>query len=206
MITDKIYTDVKKGNLAKDSDLNKIFNTSNYDDQIKNMLDNGEYSLTTEERRKKVSERKKEIISYILKNYTDIKNNKLTSDIIEEILKKIKYTVDPHINGSKQARDLIKKFSNTYPIKKISINGILNYPNYYQESLQKILPNYTHISSSKITDDKYVLEISISPGDFDEFINILQKNTNGDFEFNVCDQFTNINDDTKKEKKGKKRK
>lgn len=63
VITEKIYIDVKKGNLAKDSDINKIFNVYDYQEQIKIMLENGEYSLTTDERRKKVDEKRKDIIS-----------------------------------------------------------------------------------------------------------------------------------------------
>ena len=96
LVTDKIYSDIKKGNEAKVSDLKKIFGTDNYDDCVKVMLDFGEYSMSTEERRKKVDLRKREIISYITKNYTDIKNNnKISVELIEEILKKLKLLLIP---------------------------------------------------------------------------------------------------------------
>ena len=207
--TDNIYLDIKKGNVAKETDLEKNFGTSDYEECIKVMLDKGEYSLTTEERRKKVEQRKREIISYISKNYVDTKTNiKITIDIIEETLKKIKMTIDPHISGNKQAKDIIRKFINCYPVKKISIDGSLNIPYYLQEKMNKILSKYSDISSIYKNENicKTIYDLSIAPGDFDELMNVLQKVTNGEFEFNLStDKVDNNSSKQSDDKIGKKK-
>lgn len=209
LVTDNIYSDIKKGNLAKESDLEKIFGTIDINKCIEIMLQSGEYSMTTEERRKKVEQRKNEIISYISKNYIDPKSNtKLLVDTINEPLKKIKLVIDPHISGSKQAKDNIKKFTAVYPIKKISIDGTLNCPSYLTTKIKNILPKYSSIVSSKTVDNSLIMDLSVAPGDFDELMNILQKTTNGDFNFDLLDNSTskNSNEDTKINKKKKKKK
>lgn len=203
IVTDNIYTDVKKGNLAKTSDLQKIFNTDNIEECVKIMLENGDYSLTTAEKRQKTEDRRREIINYLTKNYTDTKNNKLTVDIIDEILKKIKITIDPHINGNKQARDLVRKFTNLYPIKKISQDGTVIVPNYLQTKTQNLLSKYCDICSKYNIDDSLYYDVSIAPSDFDNLMNLLQKTTNGDYQFNLPNESSSNIINTKKKKKRK---
>ena len=96
----------------------KIFNTDNIEECVKIMLENGDYSLTTAEKRQKTEDRRREIINYLTKNYTDTKNNKLTVDIIDEILKKIKIT------KHKKFISLIQREINV--MKNLSHKNILN--------------------------------------------------------------------------------
>ena len=58
--------------------LNKHFKTTNSNEIIKQILLKGELNLTTDQRRKMVEEKRKQIIQYINKNFVDPKT-KLTS-------------------------------------------------------------------------------------------------------------------------------
>ena len=83
----------------------------------------------------------------------------------------------------------------------------LKYPSYYSTKLQNILPKYCDIISNCKDKENYTQELSIAPGDFDELMNILQKITNGDFEFNFPnDVSTNTTNNTQKRKKKIKKK
>ena len=211
LLTDNIYTDIKKGNIAKKSDLIKSFNKEDINDCIKIILDEGDYNLTTQERRKLVDKRKDEIISYIMKNYNDLQNNKLNSLQIETILKKIKLVVNPHIIGSRQAKDLINKFKKEFPLKKSSKDGILKFPLYFYNKISNYLSDYCDIICKKSDNEYYYLDIAVSPSDFDNLMEALQKTTFGDFQFEILNNNIISNNDSennstihkKKKKKNK---
>ena len=85
--------------------LNKHFKTTNSNEVIKQILLKGELNLTTDQRRKMVEEKRKQIIQYINKNFVDPKT-KLPHPIqrIENGLEDVRVVIDPF----KKAEDQIK--------------------------------------------------------------------------------------------------
>jgi ribosome maturation protein SDO1 len=65
-------------------------------DCIKIIMEKGEYNLSTAERKEKVEKKRKEIINYIHKYYTDPRS-KTAHPVtrIEGALSEIKYNIDP---------------------------------------------------------------------------------------------------------------
>src|SRR6476659_1345699 len=96
LISDEIYSDANKGSRVSSDKLNKHFKTTNTNEIIKQILSRGELNLTTDQRRKMVEEKRKQIIQYINKNYVDPKT-KLPHPIqrIENALENVRVVIDP---------------------------------------------------------------------------------------------------------------
>src|SRR5689334_4333729 len=96
LISDEIYSDASKGSRVSAEKLNKYFKTTNSNEIIKQILSKGELNLTTDQRRKMVEEKRKQIIQYINKNYVDPKT-KLPHPVqrIENGLENIRVVIDP---------------------------------------------------------------------------------------------------------------
>jgi ribosome maturation protein SDO1 len=71
LVSDEIYTDANKGLRAGSEKLSKYFKTSDSIEVAKQILLRGEHSLTTEQRRRMIEEKKKQIVQYISKNFVD---------------------------------------------------------------------------------------------------------------------------------------
>src|SRR6188474_1466157 len=65
LVSDEIYSDANKGSRAANDKLIKYFKTTDPTEVAKQILSRGELSLTTDQRRKMVEEKRKQIIQYI---------------------------------------------------------------------------------------------------------------------------------------------
>ena len=75
LVSDEIYSDANKGTRAAGEKLVKYFKTIDHVQIATQILSKGDLSLTTEQRRKMVEDKKKQIIQYINKNFVDPKTH-----------------------------------------------------------------------------------------------------------------------------------
>jgi len=109
LIAETIFADANKGTRASDENLRKAFGTT---DQLKiaeTILKKGTMQLTTEQRRKMVEEKKKQIIDFISRQAVDPKTNlPHPPGRIENAMEQIHYPIDPYKPMEEQAKDIIK--------------------------------------------------------------------------------------------------
>jgi ribosome maturation protein SDO1 len=118
LISDEIYSDANKGSRAGNDKLIKYFKTSDSLEVARHIITRGELSLTTDQRRKMVEEKKKQIIQYINKSYVDPKTH-LPHPImrIESALGEIRLTVDPFKPAEDQAKNVVDALRKVLPLK-----------------------------------------------------------------------------------------
>ena len=71
LVSDDIYTDSGKGTRPSTEKLQKAFNTEDQTIIAEIILQKGDLNLTTDQRRKMVEEKKKQIVHFIAKTYVD---------------------------------------------------------------------------------------------------------------------------------------
>ncbi len=114
----EIFKDAKKGERASASLLKEVFGTDNIEEVAKEILTKGEIQLTVEYRRKLIEEKKKQIIEYIRRISIDPRTKApFTYKRLEEMLKSIKFNIDPFKPIEPQAEEIIKNLKKKYPIK-----------------------------------------------------------------------------------------
>lgn len=180
---DEIFTDLSKGTRIKTEDLLKIFETNDINECIKIIINQGDFKLTTQEKRKIMESKKNEVIGYIQKYFIDPRTKKsYISEHIEDAIKKSKFVIDPSVPTDILVNKYTTKLTKIIPLKKNSIEAIIKIPFEFMGNAEQIIKRYASICRQKYEENYYV-EISIIPGEVDNLTHALQKTTDGNFEF-----------------------
>jgi ribosome maturation protein SDO1 len=118
LIADEIYSDANKGSRAASEKLTKYFKTTDPTEIAKQILSRGELNLTTEQRRKIVEEKKKQIIQYINKSFVDPKTH-IPHPIlrIESAMDEVRVIIDPFKRAEDQAKTVVDALRKILPLK-----------------------------------------------------------------------------------------
>jgi len=118
LVSDEVYTDSNKGTRASTEKLLKAFNTNDTILIIEQILKKGDLNLTTDQRRKMTSEKRKQIIDYIAKTFVDPRSHLPHPPLrIEQALEQARVSIDPFKNTEEQARDVVEKLRTIIPLK-----------------------------------------------------------------------------------------
>src|ERR687896_1134279 len=117
LISDEIYSDSNKGSRASSEKLTKHFKTADPTEVAKQIISRGELSLTTEQRRKIVEEKKRQIIQYINKSFVDPKTH-IPHPIlrIESAMDEVRVIIDPFKRAEDQAKTVVDALRKILPL------------------------------------------------------------------------------------------
>jgi ribosome maturation protein SDO1 len=118
LVSDEIYSDANKGSRAAGEKLVKYFKTADHIQIATQILSKGDLSLTTDQRRKMVEDKKKQIIQYINKNFVDPKTH-IPHPVmrIESALGEVRLIIDPFKPAEDQAKNVVDALRRILPLK-----------------------------------------------------------------------------------------
>ena len=132
LITETIFSDASKGTKVSEEALRKAFGTT---DQLKVadiILKKGTLQLTTEQRRKMIEDKRRQIIAFISKNCVDPRTNLPHPPLrIEQAMEQIHYSIDPFKATEEQAREIIKLLRQILPLKMEQVSVSVHIPAQY---------------------------------------------------------------------------
>lgn len=118
LVSDEIYSDANKGSRASSEKLTKHFKTKDTGEIAKQILTRGELALTTDQRRRMVEEKKKQIIQFISRNFVDPKNHLPHPPIrIESAINEVRIIIDPYKRAEDQAKQVIEALRKILPLR-----------------------------------------------------------------------------------------
>jgi len=118
VVGDYIYKDAKKGLKASPSELQEVFGTDDVYKISAEIVKNGELQLTTEQRRKLLEMKRKQIIYYIARSAIDPKTKTpIPPTRIEKAMEEAKVSVDLYKSVEEQVADIVKAISKIIPIR-----------------------------------------------------------------------------------------
>jgi len=186
LFIDEIFTNYSKGEKAKTADLQGTFNTTNVKDCLKIIVEKGEYHLSTQELKEKRDKKKREIITYIQKYYTDPKSKKAHPLVrIENAFDLIKYNVDPFIPMEQQAQACVKLMIDHLPLKKSEVNAEITIKHQWLGQCTSTIRKWCSIQSENYDHIGARYKVSLIPGDYDIFIKEIESITKGDYDIKV---------------------
>jgi ribosome maturation protein SDO1 len=122
LVSDEIYTDSGKGTRPSSEKLLKAFNTEDQTEIAQIILEKGDLNLTTDQRRKMVEDKKKQIVTFIAKTYVDPKTHLPHPPLrIEQAMKDGRVSVDPQKNVDEQVKDVVEKLRSIIALKSESL-------------------------------------------------------------------------------------
>ena len=118
LVSDDIYTDSGKGTRPSTEKLLKAFNTEDQTVIAEIILQKGDLNLTTDQRRKMIEEKRKQIVHFIAKTYVDPRTHLPHPPLrIEQAMKDGRVSIDPQKNVDDQVKDIVEKLRSIIALK-----------------------------------------------------------------------------------------
>lgn len=179
-----IFEDALRGKRATDESISKVFGKIDSLEIAKQILLKGDIQLTTDQRRKMVDEKKKEIITYIAQNAINPQTGLPHPPArIERALAEIKITIDPWKNAEDQIKNIIKDLEPIIPIRLEKITLAVKLSGKFQvKAYQILIRNGTITKDEWTADGKWIALVEMAAGMQPKVVDQLEKLTKGQME------------------------
>ncbi len=115
---DEVYSDSSKGLRANMEKMKKSLGTTDHAEAAKIVLKRGELQLTTDQRRKMVEDKRKQIVTIIARNFVDPRTGLPHPPTrIEQAMGEIRVSIDPFKDAAEQAKMVVDQLRPVIPLK-----------------------------------------------------------------------------------------
>ena len=166
LVSDEIYSDANKGSRASSEKMMKHFKTTDSADIAKQILAKGELNLTTDQRRKMVEEKKRQIVQFINRSFVDPKTH-LPHPIvrIEAAMEEVRVPIDPFRKVDDQAKTIVDALRKILPLKSETVKLTVTVPPQFAAQSYSVLKSTGDLRSEEWLADgslKAILDINAS--------------------------------------------
>ena len=140
MVSDEIYTDSGRGTRASSEKILKAFGTEDHAEVARRILEKGDLNLTTNQRRKMIEEKRRQLVTHISRNFVDPRSHLPHPPLrIEHAMKDAKISIDPHKSADEQVRETVEKLRRIIPLKTENLDLEIVVPAQYVARSYSIL-------------------------------------------------------------------
>ncbi len=166
LVSDEIYSDANKGSRASSEKMMKHFKTTDSADVAKQILARGELNLTTDQRRKMVEEKKRQIVQFINRSFVDPKTHLPHPVVrIEAAMEEVRVPIDPFKKVEDQAKTLVDALRKILPLRSETVKLTVTVPPQFAPQSYSVLKSTGDLKSEEWLADgslKAVLDINAS--------------------------------------------
>ena len=163
LVSDEIYTDSNKGTKPSTEKLLKAFKTDNETEIAQKILEKGDLNLTTDQRRKMVEGKKKQIVEFIAKTFVDPRTHLPHPPLrIEQAMKDARVSIDPQKTVDEQIKDVVEKLRSIIPLKSENLSLEIIVPAQYASQSYAVLKSVGSLKKEEWQNNgslKAILEI-----------------------------------------------
>ncbi len=163
LVSDEIYTDSGKGTRPSSEKLLKAFKTEDQTEIAQIILEKGDLNLTTDQRRKMMEDKKKQIVTYIAKTYVDPKSHLPHPPLrIEQAMKDGRVSVDPQKSVDEQVKGIVEQLRSIIALKSESLRLEIVIPAQFASQSYSVLKSVGSLESEEWQNNgslKAILEI-----------------------------------------------
>jgi len=118
LVIEEIYSDSNKGTRASAEKLQKTFGTTDPVRVAEEIMKSGELQLTTDQRRQLMDEKRRQIVSIIIRNAIDPRTGAPHPPLrIEQAMGQIRLSIDPFKSAEEQSKQVIEELRPILPLK-----------------------------------------------------------------------------------------
>ncbi|MFB5646627.1 MAG: ribosome assembly factor SBDS [Candidatus Nitrosomaritimum yanchengensis] len=163
LVSDDIYTDSSKGTKPSSEKLLKAFKTEDQTEIAQIILKKGDLNLTTDQRRKMVEEKMKQLVEFIAKTYVDPRTHLPHPPLrIEQALKDARVSIDPQKGVDDQVKDIVEKLRSIIPMKSENLSLEITIPAQFASQSYAVLKSVGSLKKEEWQNNgslKAILEI-----------------------------------------------
>ena len=165
LATNVVCTDSKKGLRASAKDIESAFGTIDVEKVAEHIVKHGDIQLTTEFKRKKIEERKKQVANLISRNAINPQTRlPHPPDHILNAMEQSRVTVDPFKPAEHQVDDVIKAIKEMLPISIEEISLNIEIPAKYSARAYGIVKEYGIEKENWLSDGSLFVRITVAAG------------------------------------------
>jgi len=187
LASDGIYSDANKGMRASEEKLKKSFGTLDVLKIADAILKKGTLQLTTEQRRKMIEDKRKQIITFISQNCVDPKTKfPHPPTRIEQAMGQIHYSIDPFKSTEEQSNEVIKLLRSILPISMERVTVVVQIPSQYASRVYGIVKGFGTIKRDEWRPDgSWSGVLEMPAGSYAPFLDKLGGATKGNLEAKI---------------------
>jgi ribosome maturation protein SDO1 len=163
LVSDDVYTDSSKGTKPSAEKLLKAFKTEDTAEIAQIILQKGDLNLTTEQRRKMVEEKRRQLVEFISKTYVDPRTHLPHPPLrIEQAMKDARISVEPQKNIDEQVKDIVEKLRSIIPLKSENLSLEITIPAQFASQSYAVLKSVGSLKNEEWQNNgslKAILEI-----------------------------------------------
>jgi ribosome maturation protein SDO1 len=187
LAAETIFSDANKGTRVPEDALKKAFGTTDSLKIADVIIKRGQLQLTTEQRRKMVEDKRRQIIDYISHQAVDPKTNLPHPPMrIENAMEQIRYPIDPYKSVEEQAREIVKLLRPILPLKVEQISVGTHIPAQYAQRAYGSIKTFGVIKREEWRNDgSWYGVLEMPAGSYASFLNKLGEVTKGSGEAKI---------------------
>jgi len=182
-----VYHDVRRGDAIPEEELQKNFGTTNVFQVAKKIITEGDLQFTTEQRRKFVEEKRKEIADIISKRGINPQTNTVhPPQRIMNAMDKAGVHVDPLIDAELQVNKIVESIKTLLPIKFQRIIVQIIIPTQFSGKIYSVLKRTVGKFDEKwLNDGSLQVTLDIPAGSQEDVFKKIGDITKGNFKSNI---------------------
>jgi ribosome maturation protein SDO1 len=182
-----IFSDANKGTKVSEEIMHKAFGTIDPLKIADIILKKGTLQLTTDQRRKMVEDKKRQIIDFISRQAVDPKTNLPHPPArIENAMEQIRYPIDPYKPVEEQAKDIVKLLRPILPLKIEQLVVAVKVPAQHASRAYGTIKSFGTLKREEWrSDGSWYGEIEIPAGTYASVLNKLGDVTKGSGEAKI---------------------
>ena len=140
LVSEEIYQNSGKGTRASSEKLQKVFNTEDPLAIAEKILQKGDLNLTTDQRRRMTTEKRKQIITFIAKTFVDPRSHLPHPPLrIEQAISDARLNIDPFKSAEEQMKDIVENLRSIIPLKSENLSLEISVPAQYVAKSYSVL-------------------------------------------------------------------
>ncbi|HEX2170293.1 MAG TPA: ribosome assembly factor SBDS [Nitrososphaera sp.] len=166
LVSEEVYSDANKGSRASSEKMMKHFKTTDSAEIARQILAKGELNLTTDQRRKMVEEKKRQIVQFINRSFVDPKTHLPHPVVrIEAAMEEVRVPIDPFRKVDDQAKIIVDALRKILPLKSETLKLTVTVPPQFASQSYSVLKSTGDLRSEEWLADgslKAILDINAS--------------------------------------------
>ena len=160
-----VFKDAKKADKASPADVHKAFGTDDMEKIAEYIVRHGEIQLTTEFRRRKVEERRKQIATIISRNAINPQNKMPhPQERILAAMEQARVNVDPFKPADSQVEDIVKEIKKILPISIEEMTLFVEIPAQYSSRVHGAMKEMGIQQEKWMPDGRLVAKLIVPAG------------------------------------------
>jgi len=187
LVAETIFSDASKGMKASEEKMRKAFGTSDNLKIAEQILKKGTLQLTTEQRRRMIEEKRKQIVDFISRNAVDPRTKLPHPPTrIEQAMGQIHYSIDPFRGVEEQSNEVIKLLRPIIPLTMEKITVVIQIPAQYAARVYGLAKGFGTIKKEEWRPDgSWSGFLEMPSGSYASFLDKLGGATKGTLEAKV---------------------